>query len=129
MLSCEKKSRFLCQYAYNDVKHPEEWFKKFLIYVCVCACFCVFVRGCVCVSVRVCVRARVCMPDVENNDTFFSSKTQTNNELVFFTSKIFFFISFNFKCIQFLFKNIKIFLHSTEYYRKMSEIVPIFRCD
>ena len=47
-----KKSRYLCQYACNDVKLPEKWFNKCL--VCVCVCVCVRVR------VRACVRARLC---------------------------------------------------------------------
>ena len=45
------------QYAYNDMKRPEKWFKKCQMCACVCVCarLRVFVRACV----------RVCVPEVE----------------------------------------------------------------
>ena len=82
-VSCEQKSKFLCQYAYYDVKHLGKWFKKFQKCVCVCA------RAHLCAFVR--VYARACIPDVEKNDTLFflvKLKPITN---CFFTSKMFFF--------------------------------------
>ena len=78
-----KKSRFLCQYTYNDVKHPEKWLKKYLMYECVrvCACVCAYLSLCVsaraCVCACACASVRVCTRALDKKKIiFFSSKTQ-----------------------------------------------------
>ena len=58
LLSCKEKSRFLCKYVHNNVKHPERWFKKCPMCCCVCVRVCVCV--CVCVWVCFCVLMRIC---------------------------------------------------------------------
>ena len=56
-----------------------------------CVCVRVCARACVCLCMRACVRARVCVPHIKKNGTFFSRKTQPNNELIFVYIENFFF--------------------------------------
>ena len=115
---CVFVSVFACAYACMRLFCFCGWL---FVFVCICVCLCMFVCECahMCFCVFVCVFARICAcvyvrawpcargPVVEEKwYSIFSNKTQPNNKLVFFKSKIFFFWSFNFQWSESLFTNI-----------------------